>query len=172
MKVYRYYFQGRTKYTRATYLFKLSSVAQQNCLFLNKENVFNWLWTVYSNTYVSNRSYVKTLIQCQNTNSTSKPSEEVKFETSIAVTIIANPSRHTRPRSQLTLEVFPWMRVVLKRSPHFTPDMQSSVSISPSVCILLPVWKLQSAFYIDHDETELLYRVFVWTTINYSQKSR
>ena len=42
MKVYRYYFQGQTKYTRAKCMLKLSSVAQQNCLFLNKENVFNW----------------------------------------------------------------------------------------------------------------------------------
>ena len=43
MKVYRYYFQGQTKYTRATCMLKIYSVAQQNCLFLNKENVFNWL---------------------------------------------------------------------------------------------------------------------------------
>ena len=36
--------------SKATY-----NVAQQNCLFLNKENVFSWLLTAYLNTHVSNR---------------------------------------------------------------------------------------------------------------------
>ena len=43
MKVYRHYFQGRTKVTRAACMLKLPDVAQQNCLFLNKGNVFSWL---------------------------------------------------------------------------------------------------------------------------------
>ena len=37
MKVYRYYFQGQTKFTWATCMLKLPNVAQQNCLFPNKE---------------------------------------------------------------------------------------------------------------------------------------
>ena len=65
MRVHRYYFQGRTKNTRATCMLKPPNVARQNCLFLNKGDVFSWLWTVYSNTYVS-RSYLKTTCQRQN----------------------------------------------------------------------------------------------------------
>ena len=67
MKVYHYYFQGKTKYIWATCMLKLPNVAQQNCLFLNKGNVFSLLWTAYSNTNVSNNcSYLKTICQCQN----------------------------------------------------------------------------------------------------------
>ena len=40
MKVYRYYFQGQTKFTWATCMLKLPNVAQQNCLFPNKEITF------------------------------------------------------------------------------------------------------------------------------------
>ena len=151
MKVYRYYFQGQTKYTRATCMLKLSCVAQQNCLFLNKENVFNWLWTVYSNTYVSNRSYVKTLIQCQNTNSTSKPSEEVKFETSIAVTIIANLTTYAAsiPTDfwsfpgdagcfKTESEFYPWYAVF---SQHFTFSLHFTPGLKTTVCVLhWPRW--------------------------------
>ena len=75
-----------------------------------------------------------------------KPSEEVKFETSIAMMIIASLSRLMRPQSQLTLEVFPGKWVALEPSLHFTPGLQSSACILPLVCILLI---LQSAFYND-----------------------
>ena len=56
------------------------------------------------------------------------------FETSVAMTIIASLSQLTRPRPQLILEVYPGKRVVFEPSLHFTPGLQSSVCILPSVC--------------------------------------
>ena len=61
--------------------------------------------------------------------STLKPSEEIEFETPLAMTIVASFSRLTRPKARLTLEVFPGKRVVLELSLHFTPGLQSSVYI-------------------------------------------
>ena len=59
-----------------------------------------------------------------------KPSEEVKF----IIMIIAILSQLTQPWSQLTIEAFPWKWVVLERSLHFTPGLQSSVC---SLCLTL-----------------------------------
>ena len=47
-------------YVKATYR------CSEELFFLNKGNVFSWLWTVYSNTNVSNRSYLNTTSQRQN----------------------------------------------------------------------------------------------------------
>ena len=56
MKVYHWYFEGRMNFPWAAFMSKATyNVAQQNCLFLIKENVFSWLLTAYLNTYVSNR---------------------------------------------------------------------------------------------------------------------
>ena len=54
---------------------------------------------------------------------TPKPSEDVKFETLIAVTIIFSLSQLTRPRSQVTLEVFPGKQVVFEPSLPSTPGL-------------------------------------------------
>ena len=62
-----------------------------------------------------------------------RQNEDVKFETSILMTIIASLSQLARPRSQLTLKVFPGKRVVFEPSQHFTPGLQSSVCILPTV---------------------------------------
>ena len=62
-----------------------------------------------------------------------RQNQDVKFETSILMTIIASLSQLTRPRSQLTLKVFPGKRVVFEPSQHFTPSLQSSVCILPTV---------------------------------------
>ena len=37
MKVYRYFFQGRTKYIWGTYMLKLPNIAQQTAYFLTRE---------------------------------------------------------------------------------------------------------------------------------------
>ena len=132
MRVHRYYFQGRTKNTRATCMLKPPNVARQNCLFLNKGDVFSWLWTVYSNTYVS-RSYLKTT--CQRQNHLRKRSSKHQSPCQPLVTYAAS--------IQLTLEVFPGKRVVLEPSLHFNPGLQSSVCILPSVYILPLVCSLR-----------------------------
>ena len=134
---------------------KLPNVAQLNCLFLNKGNVFSRLWNAFSNTYVSHRSYLETICQAE-------LSEEVEFETSITMMTIESFSRLKRPPSQLTFKVFfsgevgcfrtesafyPWSAVVslhFTLSLHFTPGLQSSVCILPSVSILLLVCILPS----------------------------
>ena len=48
---------------------------------------------------------------------------------------------------QLILEVKAGKRLVLDPSLHFTPDLQSSVCILPSVCISTPVCSLQSLYF-------------------------
>ena len=70
--------------------------------------------------------------------STPKPSEEIEFETPLAMTIIVSFSRLTRPKARLTLEVFPGKRVVLELS---------------LVCSLQSVFNPQSAFYSRSDRT-------------------
>ena len=59
-------FKAKQSITWATCMLKLPNVAEQNCLFLNMGNAFCWLWTAYSNTDVSNHSYLKTICQHQN----------------------------------------------------------------------------------------------------------
>ena len=79
--------------------------------------------------FIANRSYLRINI------STPKLSEEMKSETSIALTIIASLSQLTRPESLHTLRVFPGRRVVLEPSlhfnlsPHFNPSLQSKVCV-------------------------------------------
>ena len=41
-------YRGQTKFAWATCVSKLPNVAQQNCLFLSKGNLFSCLWTAYS----------------------------------------------------------------------------------------------------------------------------
>ena len=53
--------------------------------------------------------------------STPKPSEEVRFKTSIAMTIIASLSKLMWPRSQLTLEVFLGKWFVFRTESAFYP---------------------------------------------------
>ena len=117
-------------------MLKLPNVARQNCLFLNKGEVFSWLWTVYSNTYVS-RSYLKTTRQRQNRlrKHSSKHQSPWRFLPA------SHDLRGFHP--ELTLEVFPGKRVVLEPSLHFNPGLQSSVCILPSVYILPPVCSLR-----------------------------
>ena len=124
MKVYRCYFQGRTKYRWATCMFMLPNVAQQNCLSLNKRNIFSWPWTEYSNTYVS-RSYLETI--CWRQNHLRKWSSKRQSQWQLL------PASHDLRG--------PGKRVVLEPSLHFTSGLQSLV------CILSPVCSPQSLYF-------------------------
>ena len=73
-----------------------------------------------------------------------KPSEEMKFKTSITMMIFASLSQLMQLQSQPTLEVFLGKQVVLEPSLHFTPVLQSSGFILPSVSALPPVCSLQT----------------------------
>ena len=73
-----------------------------------------------------------------------KPSEEMKFKTSITMMIFASLSQLMQLQSQPTLEVFLGKQVVLEPSLHFTPVLQSSGFILPSVSALPLVCSLQT----------------------------
>ena len=132
MRVHRYYFQGRTKNTRATCMLKPPNVARQNCLFLNKGDVFSWLWTVYSNTYVS-RSYLKTT--CQRQNHLRKRSS--KHQSPLPA------SRDLRGFHPAHSWSFSREAGCFRTESAFYPGLQSSVCILPSVYILPLVCSLR-----------------------------
>ena len=79
-------------------MLKLPNVAQQNCLFPNKEIMF--------------------LAGCELHIQTLAFLIILKCETSIVMTIIDSLSQLMRPQSQLTLEVFPGKRIVLEPGLH------------------------------------------------------
>ena len=111
-------------------MLKLPNVAQQNWLFLNKGILLGWLWSTYSNTYVS-RSYLKIICQRQ-TIWGSEVRHINRHEDYCEALMTYAASIH------LTLEVFLGKWVVSELNLHFTPGLQSSVRILPSVCILRP----------------------------------
>ena len=108
---------------------KATKYCSANCLFLNKGDVFSWLWTAYSNTYVS-RSYLETI--CQRRDHLRKWSSKHQSQWRLL------PASHD-------LRCPRW-RVVLKPSLHLTSSPQFSV------CILSPVCSLQSAVAILWEE--------------------
>ena len=77
-----------------------------------------------------------------------KPSEEVKFETSIAMTIIASLSRPRVLDPSSLLKFFPGKRVVLEPSLHFNLGLLSQFSLRFTLSLRF-IPGLQSAFYTD-----------------------
>ena len=135
MKVYRYYFQGQTKFTWATCMLKLPNVAQQNCLFPNKEIIF----LAGCELHIQTLAFLIIL-----TLKNISPPKPVKCETLIVMTIIDSLSRLMRPLSQLTLEVFPGKWIV------FEPSLHWSIVFSLHCTLSLPfIFSLQSVFCTD-----------------------
>ena len=117
-------FKAKQSITWATCMLKLPNVAEKNCLFLNMGNAFCWLWTAYSNTDVSNHSYLKTI--CQHQNHLRKWGSKHQLPWPLL------------PTSQNLCGLDPSSLFVLELNQHFTPGLQSSVCILPSVCYLPP----------------------------------
>ena len=101
----------------------------------NKGNVFSWLWTAYSNPYVS-RSFLKTICQRQNHLRKWSSTHQSPWR-------LLPASRDLRGLDPAHSWSFPGKRIVLESSLHFTPGLQSSVRILPSVFILRPVCSLE-----------------------------
>ena len=90
-------------------MLKLPNVAQQNCLFPNKEITF----LAGCELHIQTLAFLIIL-----TLKNISPPKPVKCETLIVMTIIDSLSRLMRPQSQLTLVVFPGKWIVFEPSLH------------------------------------------------------
>ena len=141
-------FKAKQSITWATCMLKLPNVAEQNCLFLNMGNAFCWLWTAYSNTDVSNHSYLKTICQHQNHLRKWGSKHQLPWP-------LLPASQNLFGLDPSSLLKFFWVSgLFLELNQHFTPGLQSSVCILPSVCSLPPSPPpLKSAVCILHWQT-------------------